>query len=693
MKSPRLLHFPVFLFSCFLVFLITATSFIAQAHAQIVEIPDPNLERAIRETLKLPTDVPITQQEMLRLTGLAVEAAEVETLIGLEYATNLESLYLRDNPIKDLTPLAKLTQLELLHMPGVLIDDLTLIANLTQLKELILASCGIQDISPLAGLTQLTVLDLTGNGIVDVSPLANLTALKTLLLDGNDIVDVSPLANLTALRTLYLEGNQIVDLSPVQELPLTDFRYDEVSVSEVCLLPASPIQERIDNRSLPSVIQVFDDGILNRGGEWWAPQIPYEDRVAHHDLWWFYLPFGLDFQLAPEGYQLAGDLPSAIERREALLSKNPNLLFLIDLRYAYAPFRRYPEDWFGWLKDENGNLIPSRPGSLAYMIDFRLPEVQDAIVQRAIAVAKCGLYDGIAFDSWNEDLVMLTDKRGDAYLQYERTPEYRSDLKKEQEARISILRRIREGVRDDFLILCNFNWNRLPLSAPYINGGFLETFPSTIEHGYTRDNIIFLEDALLWYEANVREPKINSLRGLGIGTEPPDSPRNRQWMRLFTTMSLTLSNGYALYTLGYIGGQKQYQKHIWHSFWDADLGQPVGPTVQRYQEDIEGLYIREFTNGWAVYNRSGSNQTVLLPSHGSPVSDRGDVTISLTHQLPDLDGEIYLKVIVDRNGDGVVDILDLIVVSNHFGTPNGDVNGDGMTNIFDLTLIAQQLGQ
>ena len=135
--------------SCCLYTLLTLSSWSGVASAQIVEIPDKNLERAIRETLELPTDVSITEQEMLRLTGLAAEVAEVETLIGLEYATNLKSLYLRNNPIKDLTPLAKLTQLELLHMPGVPINDLTPLGNLTQLKELTLSFCGIRDISPL----------------------------------------------------------------------------------------------------------------------------------------------------------------------------------------------------------------------------------------------------------------------------------------------------------------------------------------------------------------------------------------------------------------------------------------------------------------------------------------------------------------------------------------------------------------
>ena len=35
--------------------------------------------------------------------------------------------------------------------------------------------------------------------------------------------------------------------------------------------------------------------------------------------------------------------------------------------------------------------------------------------------------------------------------------------------------------------------------------------------------------------------------------------------------------------------------------------------VNRAGETIDGLFIREFTNGWAVYNRSGKAQTVNLP--------------------------------------------------------------------------------
>ena len=601
---------------------------------------------------------------MEQLTGFAVPNRQTSVL------------YLRNNPIKDLTPIANLTQLELLHLVGVPITDLSPIQDLKELRELHLSHCGIIEITPLANLTRLNFLHLGVNQIVDISPLSNLTMLETLWLQRNQIVDISPLANLTALKRLRIDNNQIVDFSPIQGLSLSDLKYDEV-----CVLPRSPIQDRINNRNLPSVILAWDDGILNRGGNWWDDSIPYLDRVAYHDLWWHYTPFGLRFLLTPQGYQLMGDLQSAIDQRAELLSKNPDMLFLVDLRQSYASRSRYPDDWFGWLRDENGNPIPQGPGSTEYLIDFRLPEVQAVVVQRAIAVAKCGWYDGIMFDAWAETHTVLPN----------------STLQEEQSALISILRRIRQGVPDDFLILCNRNETKLPLSAPYINGGFMETFPLEKGrlHGYTRKDIIVIETNLIWYEANMREPKINVLRGFGVGAEPPDSPRNKQWMRLFTTMSLTLSDGYALYTLGTIGGQKQYQKHIRHPFWDADLGQPVEPTVKRYQDDIEGLYIREFTNGWAVYNRSGQAQTITLPSSATSVSDRGSNDASLTHLLPDLDGEIYLKAKnpADVNGDGVVNILDLVHVANNFGKSAPDPNGDGVVNILDLVFVTQQFNQ
>jgi len=67
-----------------------------------------------------------------------------------------------------------------------------------------------------------------------------------------------------------------------------------------------------------------------------------------------------------------------------------------------------------------------------------------------------------------------------------------------------------------------------------------------------------------------------------------------------------------------------------------------------------------------------------------------------SHVLPDLDGEIYLKSesgletppTADINGDGLVNILDLVTVANAFGKDAPDVNGDGTVNILDLVTVA-----
>ena len=83
--------------------------------------------------------------------------------------------------------------------------------------------------------------------------------------------------------------------------------------------------------------------------------------------------------------------------------------------------------------------------------------------------------------------------------------------------------------------------------------------------------------------------------------------------------------------------------HNWYDFWDADLGQPIQEKAVQYQ-GITGFFIREFENGWAVYNRSGTKQTVIF---NIPVIGINCIERQLRHQIPDLDGEIFLKINTD----------------------------------------------
>ncbi len=489
-----------------------------------VTMPDSNLERAIREELGLLAETPLTHLVMNQLTRLDAPEKQIDDLTGLEHAPNLKWIDVHRNNISALKPLAKLTQLERLGAWRNPISDLSPLANLTSLKGLDLGGCEISDITPLANLTQLQWLTLPWNHLIeDITPLTNLTQLTLLDLSGNRVVDISPLANLTALTTLRIEDNRISDYTPLDGLSLTDLTRDEV-----CKIPGLPIHERIENRNLPSIIHTWDGTkVINR------PNLSRVDTLAQHDLFWQYPPFGLKFELTPQGYQISGDIVGAVTQRDELLTKNPNMIVLANIHVRNAPInpRRYPADWPYWLRDDAGNIIRNAELSTSGLIDFRIPEVQNIIVQKAIAVSKCGVYDGIFIDWWNEGRVTLASP--DWSVHY-------TTAEEELEIKISLLKRIRAQVPDNFLILANNNRLKLPHSAPYMNGSFMETFRDRVNgrREYTREGIIEIEEALIWLEANMREPQINCLEGWGIPTESPDSPKNRRWMRLFTTMSL-----------------------------------------------------------------------------------------------------------------------------------------------------------
>jgi Leucine-rich repeat (LRR) protein len=118
-------------------------------------------------------------------------------------------LFLNNNEITDLSPLAGLAKLESLYLDNNQISDLTLLKGLTSLEFLLLDNNEITDLTPLAGLTNLEELFLSSNQISDLSPLKGLTKMEGLYLRGNEISDISLLARFTNLERLNLQGNPI----------------------------------------------------------------------------------------------------------------------------------------------------------------------------------------------------------------------------------------------------------------------------------------------------------------------------------------------------------------------------------------------------------------------------------------------------------------------------------------------------
>ena len=104
----------------------------------------------------------------------------------------------------------------------------------------------ISDLSPLSNLTGLTRLTLRGNNITDLSPLSGLVNLKRLEIEHNSISDLSPLKGLINLTELKLFGNGISDISPLAGLThLTELSLSQNNVSDI-----SPLSGLINLRTL-----------------------------------------------------------------------------------------------------------------------------------------------------------------------------------------------------------------------------------------------------------------------------------------------------------------------------------------------------------------------------------------------------------------------------------------------------------
>ena len=511
--------------------------------------------------------------------------------LKIEHLQQLERLLSIDDGIESIAGLEHAVNLKFLHLAPNEISDLTPLTNLHNLRTLKLYLNRLVDVSPLSGLVGLETLHLQNNEIVDISPLAGLVNLRDLQLDYNRIEYFSPLAGLTKLRGLRINNNRGIDISSVPTSNLTEFLYDATFN-----IPEISIGDRITNRESPSVFGAWHN-IIN------LPTLSWDERLVYHDLYFCYPMFGLHWRWTPIGMKISGNFREAKQQRDKMLKENPNMIFLAGI-YHYG--------------------------------------TQDIFVQQAAEVAKCGIYDGIFLNWWQDDKALAPFYQGDRV-----------------DAKVAILQKIREVVRDDFLIIVNGPRSKIPHSAPYVNGTFMET-RRYHPQGYTHHELQEIESTLLWSEENLRSPQINSLEGWGLAEEPLDSPRNQQWMRVFTTLSLTHSDGYVNYVTGISSLTHTHQypiwdghsdehaqgelhdhthQHYWYDFWDAELGRPIGKKGKLYRSR-EGLFIREFTNGWAVYNRSSKEQQIQLPRQATGVASGITGT---SHTVPDLDGEIFVK--------------------------------------------------
>ena len=559
------------------------------------------------------------------------QITDIGPLTGLDL---IGRLHLSENKISDITPLGEMDKLKYVNLSNNRITDVGPLASLHYLEDLELTNNQITDVGPLASRSNLQVLKLANNQIRDITPIGKLENLDVLVLENNQITDVKALREIGALQVLALKNNPILDYKPL--VFLTEIEWQKTtSVPK----PKLSVRERIASRAFPSVFWAWAEtiGTSNLRSNF---HNGYPGPVAAYDLYWHRSILGLHWAKTPEGWELSGDVERAQQIRDEQLSQNPSSVLLMPIGYFTERSDAYPLDFRGWMRDAKGN--PRVDGgvdlqefpkdeAVDFLLDFTRPEVQDMVIQKAVAVAESGTYDGIFLDYWHPDPILHPNHT----------------IETEHHARDTLLQRIRAEVADDFLILVNTHGTPIPRWAEYVNGAYIGLGSDTEQHrrireeGYTREDLLSIENQLKWAEEHFREPRINCLEGWGLTEEPMNSSRNQQWMRLFTTMSLIFSDGYVLYTTADAPDETHFWYHFWsYYFWGSYLGQPVSEKGKLYDENIEGLYIREFPNGWAVYNRSGKTRTIELPE---PAWSMHVARMGKKHGISDLNGDIYLK--------------------------------------------------
>ena len=124
------------------------------------------------------------------------------------------------------------------------ISDLTGLEAATNLERLELPHNLISDLSPLAGLIRLHRLNLEDNTISDLSPLKGLISLDGLHIPHNLIYDISPVEGLVNLRWVNFGHNVVGDWSPLAGL----VKLDRINMSHNPVADLSPLTGLISLR-------------------------------------------------------------------------------------------------------------------------------------------------------------------------------------------------------------------------------------------------------------------------------------------------------------------------------------------------------------------------------------------------------------------------------------------------------------
>ncbi|MDP6599534.1 MAG: T9SS type A sorting domain-containing protein, partial [Candidatus Poribacteria bacterium] len=110
--------------------------------------------------------------------------------------------------------------------------------------------------------------------------------------------------------------------------------------------------------------------------------------------------------------------------------------------------------------------------------------------------------------------------------------------------------------------------------------------------------------------------------------------------------------------------------------------------------DLARVEAGKYAATYANFIRPGQYSVLVNAENRDGLADPVQTTITVPGEVSEPEAT---KMTGDVNGDGTVNIFDLVIAAGSFGKTGasviGDVNADGSVNIFDLVLVASNFGQ
>ena len=650
-----------------------------------IDIPDSNLRAVIAETLGVRV---VKADDMEKLTVLKASGKDIKDLTGLEYAINLEELWISENPVSDLSPLAGCTNLVSLVAWNTPLSDLSPLANLTKLERLEHKG-RMSDISPLANLTNMKILRFYGDGISDASAIVGMTNLRHLQFRHHEVNDISPLATLFELETLDLHDNKLSDLSPLRNL--TKLR--EVDLSHNRISGLSPLSMLTNLAE----IKLYDNRISD-----------VSPLAGLRNLRELRLSYNKISDISPL---------AALTNLRTLQIRDNNISDFSPLtklrknlqRFIWHGNPGYPKEgpkiegpWL-WLH------IPNRTIESNFGIDLLSEVSGDTVTEIGIATSGATAGDSVVDEVWTSHKLPTTgeDNIKDMLGRTQLHGAIYGNVSLYAPVEQSTTIHLRAYQRAKVWLNGTLIYQRDHLTP---GEDYTEFFPATLQQG--RNVLLIATDlhrnepsyGFFGFESDAEYTVINPgiafafsetpihLGGtffLDILAENVFDLAGWQFDIAFDPSileAIDVSEGDFLKT---DGGTTFFQS----GRIDSESGKITGLNAALFSDSGVGgtgtiLHVRYKAKSEG--ETSLTLQNILFGSFAGENIPAGPLEITLTVKERLLTGDV--------NRDGVVNILDLIRVARQLGkgmssdSPE-DINGDGVVNIFDLTLVAQGIGK